>query len=308
MPLVTSKEMFQKAYNGRYAIGAFNIHQLETLQGIINAAEEERAPLIIQICSGARAYAKPIYLDKIIEASVESSKIPICVHLDHGEDFGICRQCIDSGFTSVMIDGSDRLFEENIKVTKQVVDYAHKRGVVVEGELGQLNGIEGNRNQLNKGTFTDPDQAREFVEKTGVDSLAVAIGTSHGAFKFKSEPELRFDILSEIEKRLPGFPIVLHGASSVNTEYVKEINSYGGQIVGAKGVPEEILRKAASMAVCKVNFDSDLRLAFTAAVRKYIVEYPENFDPRKYLGSAREAIKEIVRNKLIHVLGCNGKA
>jgi fructose-bisphosphate aldolase class II len=308
MSLVTSKAMFQKAYKGGYAIGAFNIHQMETLQGIMEAAEEARAPIIIQTCSGARAYAKPIYLAKIVEAALGSTKIPVCVHLDHGEDFDICKSCIDSGFTSVMIDGSDRPFEENVEITKQVVDYAHDRGVAVEGELGQLNGIEGNPHQLGKGAFTDPDQAREFVERTGVDSLAVAIGTSHGAFKFKKEPDLQFDILKEIEKQLPGFPIVLHGASQVNTEYVKAINSYGGQIVGAQGVPGELVRKAASMAVCKVNFDSDLRLAFTAAVLKYLVEYPDNFDPRKYLGSAREAIKETVRHKLIHVLGCNGQA
>ena len=309
MPLVTSKEMFKKAYEGGYAIGAFNVNNMEIIQGITEAAKEVNAPLILQVSAGARKYAKHVYLMKLVEAAVEDTGLPICLHLDHGEDFEICKACIDGGFTSVMIDGSKYPFEENIRLTRQVVEYAHSKGVVVEGELGRLSGIEDNINVSEKdAVFTDPDEAERFVKETGVDSLAIAIGTSHGAYKFKGEPRLRFDILEEIQKRLPGFPIVLHGASSVIPEYVEDINKYGGNMPGAKGVPEDMLRKAASMAVCKINIDSDLRLAMTAAIRKHFALHPEDFDPRKYLGPAREAIKEIVKHKLINVLGCAGKA
>jgi fructose-bisphosphate aldolase class II len=309
MPLVTSKEMFKKAYEGGYAIGAFNVNNMEIIQGITEAALEENAPLILQVSAGARRYAKHVYLMKLIEAALEDTGLPICVHLDHGEDFEICKQCIDGGFTSVMIDGSKHPFEENIRLTKQVVDYAHERGVVVEGELGRLAGIEDDVNVSDKdASYTDPDQVEEFVERTGVDSLAIAIGTSHGAYKFKGEAKLRFDILEEIQKRLPGFPIVLHGASSVIPEFVDTINKYGGQMSGAKGVPEDMLRKAASMAVCKINIDSDLRLAMTASVRQHLAENPGDFDPRQYLKPARENIKKLVKHKLVNVLGCNGKA
>lgn len=309
MPLVTSKEMFKKAYEGGYAIGAFNVNNMEIVQGITEAAKEENAPLILQVSAGARKYAKHGYLMKLIEAALEDTGLPICVHLDHGEDFEVCKSCIDGGFTSVMIDGSKHPFEENIKLTKQVVDYAHDKGVVVEGELGKLAGIEDAVNVSEKdAAFTDPNEVEEFVKRTGVDSLAIAIGTSHGAYKFKGEAKLRFDILEDIQKRLPGFPIVLHGASSVMPEYVEIINKYGGQMPGAKGVPEDMLRKAASMAVCKINIDSDLRLALTASIRKHFAEKPGDFDPRQYLGPAREAIKSVVKHKLVHVLGCNGKA
>lgn len=309
MPLVTTKEMFKKAYEGGYAIGAFNVNNMEIVQGITEAAKEVNAPLILQVSAGARKYAKHVYLMKLIEAAIEDTGLPICVHLDHGEDFEICKSCIDGGFTSVMIDGSKYPFEENIRLTKQVVDYAHERGVVVEGELGRLAGIEDNINVSEKdAAFTDPDQVEEFVKRTGVDSLAIAIGTSHGAYKFKGEPQLRFDILEEIQRRLPGFPIVLHGASSVIPEFVDTINKYGGNMPGAKGVPEDMLRKAASMAVCKINIDSDLRLAMTASIRKHFAENPEDFDPRKYLGPARAAIKELVKDKIVNVLGCAGKA
>jgi fructose-bisphosphate aldolase class II len=309
MPLVTSKEMFRKAYEGGYAIGAFNVNNMEIVQGITEAAKEENAPLILQVSKGARAYAKHIYLMKLIEAAVIDTDLPICVHLDHGEDFEICKQVIDGGFNSVMIDGSKHPFEENVRLTKQVVDYAHERGVVVEGELGRLAGIEDAINVSEKdAAFTDPDQVEEFVKRTGVDSLAIAIGTSHGAYKFKGEARLRFDILEEVQKRLPGFPIVLHGASSVIPEFVDDINKYGGNMPGAKGVPEDMLRKAASMAVCKINIDSDLRLAMTAGIRKHFAENPGEFDPRKYLGPARENIKKIVKHKIRNVLGCSGKA
>ncbi len=309
MALVTSKEMFKKAYEGGFAIGAFNVNNMEIVQGITEAAKEEKAPLILQVSAGARKYAKHVYLMKLIEAAIEDTGLPICVHLDHGDSFEICKSCIDGGFTSVMIDGSHHSFEENIKVTKMVVDYAHDHGVVVEGELGRLAGIEDAVNvSAEDAAFTDPDQVQEFVERTGVDSLAIAIGTSHGAFKFKGEAQLRFDILEEIGKRLPGFPIVLHGASSVIPEYVAMINQYGGSMPGAKGVPEDMLRKAAAMAVCKINIDSDLRLAMTAAVRKHFGDHPGEFDPRKYLTPARAAIKEIVKHKLVHVLGCNNQA
>ncbi|MDN5276868.1 MAG: fructose-bisphosphate aldolase, class [Clostridiales bacterium] len=309
MPLVTSKKMFEKAYEGGYAIGAFNVNNMEIVQGITEAAKEVNAPLILQVSAGARKYAKHTYLMKLIEAALIETDLPICVHLDHGDSFELCKACIDGGFTSVMIDGSHLPFEENIALTKKVVDYAHERGVVVEGELGRLAGIEDAVNVSEEDAFfTDPDQAAEFVERTGVDSLAVAIGTSHGAYKFKGEPRLRFDILEEIQKRLPGFPIVLHGASSVIPEFVEKINKYGGQMPGAKGVPEDMLRKAASMAVCKINIDSDLRLAMTATIREYFAKNPSHFDPRQYLGPAREAIKELVKHKLVHVLGCAGKA
>lgn len=308
MPLVTSKEMFQKAYEGGYAIGAFNVNNMEIIQGITEAAMEEKAPLILQVSAGARKYAKHVYLMKLIEAAIEDTGLSICVHLDHGEDFEICKSCIDGGFTSVMIDGSKHPFAENIALTKKVVEYAHSKGVVVEGELGKLAGIEDAVNVSEKdAAFTDPDQVEEFVKSTGVDSLAIAIGTSHGAFKFKGEPKLRFDILEEVGKRLPNFPIVLHGASSVMPEYVAIINQYGGQMPGAKGVPEEMLRQAAAMAVCKINIDSDLRLAMTASIRKHFGEKPGDFDPRQYLSPARAAIKEVVKHKLVHVLGCNNK-
>ncbi len=308
MSLVTSKEMFEKAYKGGYAIGAFNVNNMEIVQGITEAAKEEGAPLILQVSAGARKYAKHVYLMKLIEAAIEDTGLPICVHLDHGEDFEVCKSCIDGGFTSVMIDGSKHPFEENIKLTKQVVDYAHARGVVVEGELGKLAGVEDDVNVSEKdAAYTDPNEVEEFVKRTGVDSLAIAIGTSHGAYKFKGEAKLRFDILEEIQKRLPGFPIVLHGASSVIPEFVEMINKYGGQMPGAKGVPEDMLRKAASMAVCKINIDSDLRLAMTASIRKHFAEKPGDFDPRQYLSPARTAIKELVKHKLVHVLGCNNK-
>jgi fructose-bisphosphate aldolase class II len=309
MPLVTSTEMFKKAYEGGYAIGAFNVNNMEIIQGITEAAKEENAPLILQVSAGARKYANHTYLMKLIEAAIIETGLPICVHLDHGDTFELCKSCIDGGFTSVMIDGSHHPFEENIKLTKQVVDYAHDKGVVVEGELGRLAGIEDAVNVSEKdAAFTDPDQVEEFVKRTGVDSLAIAIGTSHGAYKFKSEPKLRFDILEEIQKRLPGFPIVLHGASSVIPEFVEMINQFGGNMPGAMGVPEDMLRKAASMAVCKINIDSDLRLAMTGTIRKYFAENPSHFDPRQYLSPARQAIKALVKNKLVNVLGCNGKA
>ena len=309
MPLVTSKEMFKKAYEGGYAIGAFNVNNMEVIQGITETAKEVNAPLILQVSAGARKNANHTYLMKLIEAAIEETGLPICVHLDHGDSFELCKSCIDGGFTSVMIDGSHLPFEENIKLTKQVVDYAHDKGVTVEGELGRLAGIEDDVNVSEEdAAFTNPDEVEEFVERTGVDSLAIAIGTSHGAFKFKGEPKLRFDILEEIGKRLPGFPIVLHGASSVIPEYVDMINKYGGEMPGAQGVPEDMLRKAASMAVCKINIDSDLRLAMTGSIRKYFAENPSHFDPRQYLGPARIAIKELVKNKIINVLGCDGKA
>lgn len=309
MPLVTTKEMFKKAYAGGYAIGAFNVNNMEMIQGIVEAGKEENAPLILQVSSGARKYANPKYLKKLVEAAVEDSGLPICLHLDHGDSYELCKSAIEDGFTSVMIDASHHTFDENVKITKSVVDYAHDHGVVVEAELGRLAGIEDavNVSEANS-CYTDPDQVQEFVSKTGVDSLAIAIGTSHGAYKFKGEAKLRFDILEEVGKRLPEFPIVLHGASSVIPEYVEMINKYGGAMPGAKGVPEDMLRKAASMAVCKINIDSDLRLAFTAAIRKHFVENPAHFDPRQYLAPARELIKECVKHKLVNVLGCNGKA
>lgn len=311
MPLVTSTEMFKKAYDGGYAIGAFNVNNMEIIQGITEAAKEENAPLILQVSSGARKYANHTYLMKLIEAAVIETELPICVHLDHGDTFELCKSCIDGGFTSVMIDGSHHPFEENIRLTKQVVEYAHDHGVVVEGELGRLEGVEDDvKVSAADASYTDPDQVQEFVARTGVDSLAIAIGTSHGAYKFKpgTKPQLRFDILEEVQNRLPGFPIVLHGASSVMPEFVSMINKYGGDMPDAVGVPEDMLRRAASMAVCKINIDSDLRLAMTGTIRKYLAENPSHFDPRQYLKPARAAIKEMVRHKLVHVLGCNGKA
>lgn len=309
MPLVTSTEMFEKAYKGGYAIGAFNVNNMEIIQGIVEAAKEERAPLILQVSKGARNYANPIYLKKLVEAAIEDSGLPICLHLDHGDSYETCVSCIEGGFTSVMIDGSHLPFEENIELTKRVVDYAHERGIVVEGELGRLAGVEDEvKVSAEDSSYTRPDEVEEFVSRTGVDSLAIAIGTSHGAFKFAGEPKLRFDILEEVSKRLPGFPIVLHGASSVIPEYVEMINEFGGNMAGARGVPEEMLRQAARSAVCKINIDSDLRLAMTGTVRKYMAEHPAEFDPRKYLGPARDAIKQLVRHKLVEVLGCSGKA
>ncbi len=309
MPLVTTTEMFKKAYEGGYAIGAFNVNNMEIIQGIVEAAKEEQAPLILQVSSGARKYANTTYLTKMVEAAVETSGLPICLHLDHGDTFALCKDCVDSGFTSVMIDASAHPFEENISITRQVVEYAHDHGVVVEAELGKLAGIEDKVKVAEKdAAFTDPDEVQEFVSRTGVDSLAIAIGTSHGAYKFKGEPQLRFDILQEVQNRLPGFPIVLHGASSVPQEFVKKINQYGGAMPGAQGVPEEMLRKAATMAVCKINIDSDLRLAVTSTVREHFALNPSHFDPRQYLGPAREAVKEIVKHKFVNVFGCNGKA
>ena len=311
MPLVSTKEMFEKAYKGGYAIGAFNVNNMEIIQGITEAAKEENAPLILQVSSGARKYANHTYLVKLVEAAIQETGLPIALHLDHGDTFELCKSCIDGGFTSVMIDGSHHSFEDNIALTKQVVEYAHAHGVSVEGELGRLAGIEDAVNVSEKdASYTDPDQVQEFVEKTGVDSLAIAIGTSHGAYKFKpgQKPQLRFDILEEVEKILPGFPIVLHGASSVIPEYVNIINANGGRMPDAIGIPEEMLRKAASMAVCKINIDSDLRLAMTAAIREHFAQSPEHFDPRQYLSPARANIKSLVKHKLVNVLGCNNKA
>lgn len=309
MPLVTSTDMFKKAYDGGYAIGAFNVNNMEIVQGITEAAKELSAPLILQVSKGARSYANPIYLRKLVEAALEDTGLPICLHLDHGDTFETCKDCIDGGFTSVMIDGSHHSFEENIAVTKKVVEYAHDHGVVVEAELGRLAGVEDDiKVSAEDSSYTRPEEVEEFVSKTGVDSLAIAIGTSHGAFKFKGEPMLRFDILDEVSKRLPGFPIVLHGASSVIPEFVEMINKFGGDMPGAQGVPEEMLRQAARSAVCKINIDSDLRLAMTGTVRKYFAENPSHFDPRQYLKPARSAIKDMVKRKIEAVLGCAGKA
>lgn len=309
MPLVTTKEMFKKAYAGGYAIGAFNVNNMETIQGIVEAGKLNKAPLILQVSAGARKYANPVYLKKLVEAAVESSGLPIALHLDHGDSFELCKDAIDTGFTSVMIDASHHSFKENVETTKQVVKYAHDRGVVVEAEIGRLAGVEDDVNVSDANAmYTNPDEAAEFIEKSGCDSLAIAIGTSHGAFKFKSAPKLRFDILEEVGKLVPNFPIVLHGASSVPQEQVALINKFGGNMPGAQGVPEEMLRRAASMAVCKINIDSDLRVCFTAAVRKHLSENPAHFDPRQYLAPAREAITKLVSHKLIDVLGCAGKA
>ena len=312
MPLVTTTEMFKKAYEGGYAIGAFNVNNMEIVQGITEAAESLKAPVILQVSAGARKYANHTYLTKLVDAAViESPNVPIALHLDHGADFDICKSCIDGGFTSVMIDGSHHSFEDNIALTKKVVEYAHSKGVTVEGELGQLAGIEDDVNvSAENASYTRPEEVEEFVTKTGVDSLAIAIGTSHGAFKFKpgTKPVLRFDILDEVSKRLPGFPIVLHGASSVPQEFVQEINKYGGSMADAIGIPEDMLRKAATMSVCKINIDSDIRMAMTAAIRKYMAEHPGHFDPRQYLSPARDAVRNMVSHKIQNVLGCNGKA
>lgn len=311
MPLVTSTDMFKKAYEGGYAIGAFNVNNMEIIQGITEGAKELNAPLILQVSAGARKYANHTYLMKLVEAAVIETGLPICLHLDHGDSFELCKSCIDGGFTSVMIDGSHHEYEENVALTRRVVEYAHNHGVVVEGELGRLEGVEDDvKVAMGEGSYTDPDQVYDFVNRTGVDSLAIAIGTSHGAYKFKpgTKPQLRFDILEEVQNRLPGFPIVLHGASSVIPEFVEKINRFGGSMPDAIGVPEDMLRKAASMAVCKINIDSDLRLAMTASVREHLYTYPDHFDPRQYLKPGREAIKQMVMHKIKHVLGCENKA
>jgi fructose-bisphosphate aldolase class II len=301
--------MFKKAYEGHYAVGAFNVNNMEIIQGIVEAAIQEKAPLILQVSAGARKYAKHIYLTKLVEAAVEDTGLPICLHLDHGADFEICKDCVDGGFTSVMIDGSKYPFEENIELTKRVVDYAHNKGVVVEAELGKLAGVEDAVKVAAKdATYTDPDQAVEFVERTGCDSLAIAIGTSHGAYKFKGKPELDFARLEKITNMLPGYPLVLHGASTVIPSFVEECNKYGGKLDGAQGVPEDMLLKAGTFGVCKINIDTDLRLAMTASIRKYFAEHPGDFDPRQYLGPAREAIKAMVAHKMRDVLNCSGKA
>ncbi len=307
MPLTSTREMFEKAYRGGYAVGAFNVNNMEIIQGIVEAADGERAPLILQVSAGARKYANPVYLRKLVEAAVETTTIPIALHLDHGETFEIAKSCIDGGFTSVMIDGSKHPFEENVRLTKEVVVYAHARGVPVEAELGKLAGIE-DAIKSKESVFTDPDEAVEFVKRTGCDSLAVSVGTSHGAYKFKGEPTLDMERLATITKKLPGYPLVLHGSSSVLPQFVEEANKYGGNLPGAKGVPEDLIRKAAAMGVCKVNIDTDLRLAMTSTIRRVMAESPAEFDPRKYLGPARDAIREVVRHKLVNVLGCAGKA
>ena len=310
MGMVTTKEMFEKAYEGGYAIGAFNVNNMEIIQGITQAAQKLNAPLILQVSKGARAYANHTYLVKLVEAAVQETGLPIALHLDHGPDFETCKSCIDGGFTSVMIDGSHHSYEENVALTKKVVEYAHARGVTVEGELGQLAGVEDDVSvSAEDASYTRPEEVEDFVTRTGVDSLAIAIGTSHGAFKFKpgQNPQLRFDILEEVSRRLPGFPIVLHGASSVVPEFVAQINQYGGAMDDAIGIPEDMLRQAARSAVCKINIDSDLRLAMTAAIRKHFAEFPAHFDPREYLKPAREAIEGMVEHKINTVLGCAGK-
>ena len=322
MPLVTTTEMFKKAYKGGYAIGAFNVNNMEIVQGITEACAEEKAPVILQVSKGARAYANHTYLVKLVEAAVAlNPEIPIALHLDHGPDFETCKACIDGGFTSVMIDASSRPFDENVEITRKVVEYAHAHGVVVEAELGTLAGIEDEvKVAAGDASYTHPEEVEEFVTRTGCDSLAIAIGTSHGAYKFTPAqctrnadgilvpPPLRFDVLEEVSKRLPGFPIVLHASSSVPQEFVKIINEYGGKMPDAVGIPEEQLRKAATSAVCKINIDSDLRLAFTAMIRKHLDEHPDHFDPRQYLTDARTALRDMVRHKIVDVLGCNGKA
>ena len=308
MSLISSKELFKKALKEKYAIGAFNVNNMEIIQGITEAVKEEKAPLILQFSAGARKYAKHVYLMHLVEAAIEDTGLDVVLHLDHGEDFEICKACIDGGFTSIMIDASKKPFEENIKMTKEVVDYAHSKGVTVEAELGKLKGVEDNISVSEKDAIlVNPDEVEEFVKKTDVDSLAIAIGTSHGAYKFKGEAKLHFDRLEEVQKRVPDFPLVLHGASSVLQEYVKTCNEHGGKLPGAKGVPEEMISKAAKMNVCKVNIDTDLRLAMTSTIRKEFDSNPSNFDPRKYLGPAREAIKKVVKHKL-RILGCAGKA
>ncbi|MBS5165955.1 MAG: class II fructose-1,6-bisphosphate aldolase [Butyricicoccus sp.] len=310
MPLVSTTEMFKKAYHGGYAIGAFNVNNMEIVQGITEACQEQKAPVILQVSKGARAYANHTYLVKMVEAAVqECPDIPIALHLDHGSDFEICKSCIDGGFTSVMFDGSAMPYEDNVRIAKQVVEYAHAHGVTVEGELGQLAGVEDDVVAADH-QYTDPAQVQDFVERTGVDSLAIAIGTSHGAYKFKpgQKPQLRFDILEDVSKRLPEFPIVLHGSSSVPQDFVAKVNQYGGAMPDAIGIPEEMLREAAKSAVCKINIDSDIRLAITAAIREHFAVHPADFDPRQYLKPARQAVKDMVTHKLINVLGCNGKA
>lgn len=313
MPLVDTREMFKKAYEGHYAIGAFNINNMEQIQGIVDACNELHSPVMLQVSRGARKYAKPIYLKKMVEAAVEDSNIPIALHLDHGDTFETCKDCIDGGFTSVMIDGSSLSLEENIALTKKVCEYAHKHVpyVTVEGELGRLAGVEEHVNvSAEDSSYTNPDDVERFVKETGVDSLAIAIGTSHGAFKFKpgTKPQLRFDILEEVARRLPSFPIVLHGASSVVPEYVKILEENGGKMPNAIGVPEDMLRKAATMAVCKINIDSDIRLACTAMVRKHLFEHPDHFDPRQYMTDARQAVHDMVEHKIKVVLGSENKA
>ena len=322
MPLVTTTEMFKKAYDGGYAVGAFNVNNMEIVQGITEACQEQHAPVVLQVSKGARAYANHNYLVKMVQAAVENCpEIPIALHLDHGDSFEVCKSCIDGGFTSVMIDASSKSFEENIALTKQVVEYAHAHGVVVEAELGTLAGVEDEVCvEAGNESYTRPEEVEEFVSRTGCDSLAIAIGTSHGAYKFTAEqctrneegilvpPPLRFDVLEECIKRLPGFPIVLHGSSSVPQEFVKMINQYGGSMPDAIGIPEGELRKAAKLAVCKINIDSDIRLAITASIREHFDEHPDHFDPRQYLKPARQAVKDMVTHKLINVLGCNGKA
>ena len=321
MPLVTTTEMFKKAYSGGYAIGAFNVNNMEIVQGITEAAKEVNAPLILQVSKGARAYANHTYLTKLVEAAIIETGLPICLHLDHGDSFETCKSCVDGGFTSVMIDASSKPFAENIEITKKVVEYAHDHGVVVEAELGSLAGVEDEvQVSAENSSYTRPEEVEEFVNKTGCDSLAIAIGTSHGAYKFTADqctrnekgelvpPPLRFDILDEVVKRLPGFPIVLHGSSSVPQEFVKMVNANGGKMPDAVGIPEEQLRQAARSAVCKINIDSDLRLAMTGTIRQFFTEHPDKFDPREYLKPARAAIKELVKHKLIDVLGCDGKA
>ena len=321
MPLVTTKEMFEKAYNGGYAIGAFNVNNMEIIQGITEAAKECNAPVILQVSRGARNYANRTYLVKLVEAAEKETGLPIALHLDHGDSFETCKECVDDGFTSVMIDASSKPLEENIEITKKVVEYAHAHGVVVEAELGTLAGVEDEvKVSAEDSSYTRPEDVERFVKETGCDSLAIAIGTSHGAFKFKPEqctrnekgilvpPPLRFDILEEVSKRLPGFPIVLHGSSSVPQEFVKMVNENGGNMPDAVGIPEEQLREAAKLSVCKINIDSDLRLAMTGTIRQYMAEHPEKFDPREYLKPARENIKQLVKHKIIDVLGCNDKA
>ncbi len=321
MPLVTTKEMFAKAYDGGYAVGAFNVNNMEIVQGIMNAAEKNQAPVILQVSAGARKYASHAYLTHLVAAATEETDVPVALHLDHGANFEICKDCIDGGFTSVMIDASSHSFDENIEITKQVVEYAHDHGVVVEAELGTLAGIEDDvKVEAGNESYTRPEEVEEFVSRTGCDSLAIAIGTSHGAYKFTAAqctrnadgilvpPPLRFDVLEECIKRLPGFPIVLHGSSSVPQEFVKTINEHGGSMPDAIGIPEDQLREAAKLAVCKINIDSDIRLAMTAAIRQYLEEHPDHFDPRQYLTPARQAVEDMVTHKMINVLGCNGKA
>lgn len=308
MALITTREMFAKALNDDYAIGAFNVNNMEIIQGIVDAAKEEQAPLILQVSAGARKYARPAYLINLVKAAAEDSGLDLVLHLDHGEDFDICKKCVDDGFTSVMIDGSKHPFEENIRITKEVVEYAHAHGVVVEAELGRLAGVEDAvQVDARSATFTDPDEAAEFVERTGVDSLAIAIGTSHGAYKFKGEPYLDFERLKTIHRLLPETPLVLHGASSVLQEFVSKCNQYGGQVGGAQGVPEDMIHEAVKYGICKVNVDTDLRLAMTAEIRKYLTEHPEEFDPRKYMSPARDAIKSMVQHKLKDMLNASGR-